>query len=61
MSELVRNVTLVQELLLEKKIKIKDKVMTGIKSVVVTNINSEGTYVGVPAKKLKITTKTLVK
>ena len=45
---------------IREKIKIKDKVMTGIKSAVVTNINSEGTYVGVP-KKIKNIQKTLVK
>ncbi|MDA9650966.1 hypothetical protein N9T21_03840 [Candidatus Pelagibacter sp.] len=38
---------------IREKIQIKNKVMTGIKSAVVSNIKSEGVYVGVPAKKIK--------
>ena len=39
--------------IVREKINIKNKIMTGINSSVVKNINSEGTYVGVPVKKIK--------
>ena len=38
---------------IREKIKIKNNIMTGIKSAVVKNLNSKGTYVGIPAKKIR--------
>lgn len=39
--------------IVREKINIKNKIMTGINSAVVKNIDSEGTYVGIPVKKIK--------
>jgi sugar O-acyltransferase (sialic acid O-acetyltransferase NeuD family) len=39
--------------IIREKILVTDNVMTGINSAVVKDINKPGTYVGVPAKKIK--------